>query len=147
MTDLFKNIFIITFFFMISFSANAQNVTSPEEFFGFRMGEDRKLAEWVKLVEYYNLVDEQSDRIKVVNMGATEMGYPFLALYISTPENLARLDEIKAYNDKLVDPRGISMSEIDEAVENSVAIVVQSFGIHSNEVAAHKLRLKTSMIC
>jgi len=82
MTDLFKNIFIITFFFMISFSANAQNVTSPEEFFGFRMGEYRKLAEWVKLVEYYNLVDEQSDRIKVVNMGATEMGYPFLALYI-----------------------------------------------------------------
>jgi hypothetical protein len=41
------------------------------------MGEDRKLAEWVKLVVYYNTVGEQSDRIKVVNMGASEMGYLF----------------------------------------------------------------------
>ncbi|MBT7583550.1 MAG: peptidase M14 family protein, partial [Kordiimonadaceae bacterium] len=96
-----------------------------------------------RLVEYYQLVGAESDRMKVVDMGDTEMGQPFLALYISTPKNLARLDEIKAYNDKLVDPRGIAMSEIDEAVENSVAIVVQSFGIHSNEVAAPQTAAET----
>lgn len=143
MINLFTRFFIITILCIFNYSAFAQTVTSPEEFFGFKMGEDRKLAEWVQLVEYYNLVGEQSDRIKVVNMGATEMGYPFLALYISTPENLARLNEIKAYNDKLVDPRGIPMSEIDEAVENSVAVVVQSFGIHSNEVAAPQTAAET----
>lgn len=128
---------------MLTVIAHAQTVTSPEDFFGFQMGEDRKLAEWLKMVDYYNLVATESDRIKVVNMGETEMGHPFLALYISTPENLARLDEIKAYNDKLVDPRGIPMNEIDEAVENSVAIVVQSFGIHSNEVAAPQTAVET----
>lgn len=128
---------------MVAVTAYAQTVTSPEDFFGHQMGEDRKLAEWLKMVDYYNLVATESDRIKVVNMGETEMGHPFLALYISTPENLARLDEIKAYNDKLVDPRGIPMNEIDEAVENSVAIVVQSFGIHSNEVAAPQTAVET----
>lgn len=143
MMNLFKRLIIISLLSVLSLTANAQTITSPEDFFGFRMGEDRKLAEWVKLVEYYNLIGEESDSIKVVNMGATEIGYPFLALYISSPENLARLDEIKAYNNKLVDPRGIAMQEIDEAVENSVAIVVQSFGIHSNEVAAPQTAAET----
>ncbi|MBT5187310.1 MAG: peptidase M14 family protein, partial [Kordiimonadaceae bacterium] len=135
--------FIMIAGFAINVMAQETKITSPEEFFGFQMGEDRKLANWHKLVEYYQLVASQSERMTVVDMGDTEMGNPFLALYISTPENLANLDQIKAYNDKLVDPRGISMSEIDQAVENGKAIVVQSFGIHSNEVAAPQTAAET----
>lgn len=143
MAYLIKRIFVLSIFVFSSAFAQAQSITSPEEFFGFQMGADRKLANWNQLVEYYQLVGGESERMMVVDMGDTEMGSPFLALYISTPENLARLDEIKAYNNKLVDPRGIPMSEIDEAVENSVAIVVQSFGIHSNEVAAPQTAAET----
>jgi hypothetical protein len=95
MKILFNRIVTIAFLYVLSLTANAQNITSREEFFGFKMGEDRKLAEWVKLVVYYNTVGEQSDRIKVVNMGASEMGYPFLALYILTTENLSRLHVIR----------------------------------------------------
>lgn len=138
-----RNLCLLALFTLTSAFANAQEVTSPENFFGFKMGADRKLANWDKLVEYYQLVGTQSERMMVVDMGDTEMGQPFLALYISSPENLARLDQIKAYNNKLVDPRGIAMSEIDEAIENSVAIVVQSFGIHSNEVAAPQTAAET----
>ena len=61
--------------------ALAQQLTSPEQFFGFQMGADRKLARWDKLVEYYHLLDRQSDRMQAVNMGPTTMGHPFLALF------------------------------------------------------------------
>jgi hypothetical protein len=93
----------ISFFAMNISRSNAQDqtVTNLEDFFGFQMGADRKLANWHKLVEYYQLVEKQSPRIKVVNMGDTAMGNPFLALYISSPENLANMDQIKAYNDQL----------------------------------------------
>jgi hypothetical protein len=30
-------------------------IISPEKFFGFQMGPDRKLANWDKLLEYYRL--------------------------------------------------------------------------------------------
>ena len=54
-------------------------VTSPEKFFGFQMGADRKIARWDKLVEYYQLLEKESGgKLKVVNMGPTEMGNPFL---------------------------------------------------------------------
>lgn len=112
---------------------------TPEAYFGFKMGADRKLAHWDDLVKYYNLLGEQSDRMKVVNMGKTTQGRPFLALYISSPENLARLEEYKKMNAVLTDPRGHSQATIDNAIENSKAVVVQSMGLHSTEVAAAQM--------
>ena len=61
-----------------------QQIPSPETFFGFQMGADRKLARWDKLVEYYNLLGDQSPRLEVVNMGPTTLGNPFLALWRTT---------------------------------------------------------------
>ena len=42
----------------------AQDIPSPEEFFGFEMGADRKLARWDKLVEYYEILGRESDRLR-----------------------------------------------------------------------------------
>lgn len=116
--------------------ARAQQLTSPDQFFGFQMGADRKLARWDKLVEYYNLLDRQSDRMQAVNLGPTTMGNPFLVLFISSPANLARLDEFRQMNATLADPRGVSEDEIRRIVASGKAVVVQSFGLHSSEVAA-----------
>src|SRR3990172_5584570 len=116
--------------------AQAQQFTSPEQFFGFQMGADRKLARWDKLVEYYQLLDRESDRIQVVDMGKTTMGNPFLVLFISSPANLALLEEFRQMNAKLADPRGVSEGEIQRIVAEGKAVVVQSFGLHSSEVAA-----------
>ena len=117
-------------------SSQAQGIPSPEEFFGFQMGADRKLARWDKLVEYYDLLDAQSDRIQVVHMGESTLGNPFLSIFISSPENLAKLDELKRLNATLQDPRGHSQAEIDHAIENGKVVFVQSYGLHSSEVAA-----------
>ena len=121
--------------------AQQQNpeITTPEAFFGFQMGADRKLARWDKLVEYYNLLATQSPRIKVVNMGKSTLGNPFLALYISSPENLARLDEFQKINATLTDPRGVPQKAIDQAIEKGRAVVVQTMGLHSSEVGASQM--------
>ncbi len=119
--------------------AAAQPIPTPESFFGFQMGADRKLARWDKLVEYYNLLGEQSPRLEVVDMGPTTMGNPFLALYLSSPANLARLDEFKRINATLSDPRGVSESEIDRAISEGKAVVVQSMCLHSTEVASGQM--------
>ena len=117
-------------------ASTAQEIPSPEAFFGFQMGADRKLARWDKLVEYYHLLDEASDRVHVVEMGPSTLGNPFLAIWVSTPENLANLDQIQAMNATLQDPRGKSQAEIDAAIANGKVISVQSYGLHSTEVAA-----------
>jgi hypothetical protein len=53
-------------------SAFAQEITSPEKFFGFQLGADKKMARWDKIVEYYAVLEKQSGgRMKVTNMGPT----------------------------------------------------------------------------
>lgn len=112
------------------------DVPSPEEYFGFQMGADHKLARWDKMVEYYELLGAASDRLEVVNMGPTTLGNPFLALYFTSAENHARLEEIREINALLSDPRGATEAQIEGAVANGKAVIVQSLCLHSTEVAA-----------
>ena len=110
-------------------------IPTPEDFFGHQMGADRKLARWDKLVEYYNLIDAASDRVQVVNMGPSTLGEPFLSIFVSSPENLARLDELKRMNAVLQDPRGHTRADVDVAIANGKVFFVQSYALHSTEVA------------
>jgi hypothetical protein len=117
---------------------NAQpgTIPSPDRFFGFRMGADRKLANWDQLLDYYRLLAKSSDKIRLVELGKTSEGRPYIALFISSPENLAKLDHYRQLNARLADPRGLSESEAKKLVAEAKAVVIQSFGLHSSEVAA-----------
>ena len=113
----------------------AAPIPTPEEFFGHKMGADRKLARWDRLVEYYELIDAASDRVQVAHMGPSTLGEPFLSIFVSSPANLARLDDYKRMNAVLQDPRGHSQAAIDDAIANGKVVFVQSYALHSTEVA------------
>jgi hypothetical protein len=109
---------------------------SPEQFFGFQMGADRKLADWDKLHEYYQSLAKSSNRMQLVELGKTSEGRPYVALFISSPANIAKLDHYKQINARLADPRGLSEAEGKKLAAEGRAVVIQSFGLHSSEVAA-----------
>ena len=111
-----------------------KKVTSPEEFFGFQLGSDRKIARWDKIVDYYRLLEKESNKLKVINMGPSTMGNPFLLVIISSPENLANLDRLQEVNAKLSDPRGIPESEIKKLVKEGKAVMCQSMSLHATEI-------------
>ncbi|MBT8489122.1 MAG: peptidase M14 family protein, partial [Gemmatimonadetes bacterium] len=115
---------------------SSQSIPSPEEFFGHVMGADRQLARWDRLVEYYELIGESSDRVVVETVGMSTLGNPFLVIYVSSPENLARLEEIREMNAILSDPRGHTRAEIEEAIAESKVVFLQGYALHSTEVAA-----------
>jgi hypothetical protein len=108
----------------------------PEKFFGFEMGADRKLANWDKLHEYYQLLAKSSNKMRLVELGKTSEGRPYIALFISSPANLAKLDQYKQINARLADPRGLSDAEAKKLVADGKAVIIQSFALHSSEVAA-----------
>jgi len=55
-----------------------KKITTPEKFFGFQMGADKKLARWDKIVDYFYKIEKESNRMKVINMGPSTMDNPFL---------------------------------------------------------------------
>ncbi len=114
-------------------------VTSPEEFFGFQLGADRKIARWDKIVEYFYKIESESDKIKVVNMGKTTGGHPFLLTIISAPANLTRLDYYKDINAKISDPRGLTAESVRELVKEGKAVVCQTMSLHATEIGGTQM--------
>ena len=96
----------------------SKEITSPEIFFGFKMGSDRKLARWDRIVEYFKLLDSESDNITVKEIGKSTEGNPFLLAIISSTENLKNLDKIKSMSWKISHPKNIPKKEIEEIFKN-----------------------------
>jgi hypothetical protein len=100
------------------------NIPTPKEVIGHEVGEWHITHD--KLVEYMKALAEASDRITLEDRGKTYEGRPILLLTITSPENHARLDDIReqhiaATNDASID------------VSNNPIVVYQGFSIHGNE--------------
>jgi hypothetical protein len=126
---------------LVAPSAAAQNapVTSPEQFFGFRLGADRQIARWDRIIEYYRLLERTSGKLKLVDLGPSTLGNPFLLVVISSPANLARLEELRQINTKLSDPRGISEEEARRLAGEGKAVVLQSMSLHATEIGGTQM--------
>jgi hypothetical protein len=111
-------------------------IPAPEKFFGFQMGADRKLANWDRLLEYYRLLDKSSDKMQILDLGKTSEGRPYIAIFISAPANLASLERYRQINARLADPRGLSEGEARKLAADGKAVIIQTFALHSSEVAA-----------
>jgi hypothetical protein len=121
-------------------AAAARGVPAPEDVLGFRPGDDRKLAAWASVVEYFRRLDAASDRVRFEELGRTTMGAPFVMAVISAPENLRRLDRLREIQTKLADPRALGRDADARArrlIARGKTIVLITCGIHSTEVGSY----------
>jgi Zinc carboxypeptidase len=111
-------------------------VPTPENDLGFKIGTDRKLANWGKFVSYFEHLDAASDRLSLETLGKTTLGKPFIVATISAPENLKRIDEIKSIQQRLADPRLINQDSkiAQDFIKRGKTIIAITCSIHSTEV-------------
>ena len=115
-------------------------VPTPEEYFGFKIGTDKKLARWDKMVSYFQAISSQTDRVKFRNLGPTTNGNPFVLLEISSADNLRNLDHIKSLERKLYFQGG-APTEAERAtiLRDGKAVVFITNAIHSTEIGATQM--------
>ncbi len=109
-----------------AFPALAQ-LTPPDEFLPHELGET--FTPHNMLVDYYQLVAEESPRVTLEQYGTTNEDRPLLLATVSTPENLARIDAIRENNLRRA---GLLPGDTDPTLDN-IAIVWLSFSVHGNE--------------
>jgi murein tripeptide amidase MpaA len=129
---IFTAVFAVSLF---STSAAAQGVPTPLQHFGFELGQHRQLADWTQLTSYYEKLAQTSQRVTVDTLGTTTKGRPFVMLTITSPENHARLDELRDIQLKLADPRRVSgPAELEHLLDQGKTVVLITHGIHATEV-------------
>jgi hypothetical protein len=118
----------------------ADAIPTPEQFFGFKIGADKKLARWDKIVEYLTKIAGSSDRVRIHTLGPSTNGNPFVMLEISSADNIKNLDHLKSLERKLYFQGGAPTdAERDQIFREGKAVVFISNNIHSTEIGASQM--------
>lgn len=117
---------------MLSGEYNA-NVTHPDSILGFAIGQ--QMATPAQISESINTWKSQSDRIKVVEYARSHENRPLFAVYISSPENLAKLDEIEDKISQLADPQKTNSAAAKRIIDELPATAWMAYSIHGNETS------------
>src|SRR6476660_5828209 len=124
-------------------SVAAGSLQTPEQFLGFRVGADNKLARWDEIVEYMKLAAANSDRVRFRELGKTSQNNPFIALEISAPDTLKSLDRYKQLERRLYFQGGApSDAERDEIFRQGKLVLVVTCSIHATEIGASQMSVE-----
>ncbi|MET0625273.1 MAG: M14 metallopeptidase family protein [Pyrinomonadaceae bacterium] len=118
-------------------------VPSPRDILGFNPGDDRKVAGWKQITDYFSLLGSASQRVEVRTVGTSTLGRPLIAAFISSPENIRELDKYREIQRRLADPRLVrDEAERDRLVREGKTVVVISCSIHSTEIVASQMSMQ-----
>jgi hypothetical protein len=124
------------------------SIPSPESVLGFPVGADFKLIDYDESISYFRRLAAASDRIKLLDVGRTSTGHPWTLAVISSPENLARLDQLRATAQRLAHPEGLTDDEARRLTREGKAFVDISGGLHASEIAGsqHTVQLAYDLL-
>ncbi|HET6669701.1 MAG TPA: M14 metallopeptidase family protein [Pyrinomonadaceae bacterium] len=116
---------------------------TPSSLLGFTPGDDRTIADWRQITDYFARLDKASDRVLVKNIGPTTKGRPLIAAFISARENILALNKYQEIQRRLADPRTVQTNAARDALVSSGKVVVAiSCSIHSTEIVASQMSMQ-----
>lgn len=118
-----------------------QNVPRPQSILRFDVGDHHTTYAQMEDV-IGKIAAAAPDRVKIFDIGLTNELRMQHLVAISSPENIARLDQIKADIAKLTDPRKTSAAEADRIAANTPAIAWMAYTIHGNESASFETMMQ-----
>ena len=116
-----------------AFAAGAKLV-SPQERFGFAIGDDYQLVNYKQLVAYWKALDAASDRLTVVDIGTTAEGRTMVMAIVTSAANQARLARIKDTARRLALAEGLTDEGARRMAAEGKAVVWIDGGLHASEI-------------
>ncbi len=123
---------------LISFSFPQK---SPDEFFGRSIGADRTLVKYPDIIRYFQYLDAQSDRVKLVDEGLSTLKNPLYLAFISSEENIKQLQGLIEINKKLANPDTIEKEEALQLIKQGRTFVLITCAIHATEIASTQMAM------
>ena len=111
-----------------------QGVTTPEQHFGFEIGDDYQLFNFEEMHDYWITLANESDRMILDTLGLSEEGRPHIQAIISSPENLRNLDRYREISARLAKVEGVSEEEARRLSQEGKAVIWIDGGLHATEV-------------
>ncbi len=115
---------------------------SPKSVLGFHPTDDKTIADWAQIVDYFGKLDRASDRVAVREIGRSTLGKPLIVAFISSPSNIRNLDKLREISRHLANPQlAGTVSRRSEFLRDGKTIVSISCSIHSTEIVASQMSM------
>ena len=117
------------------------NVPRPQNILRYDVGDFH--TTYAQMEQVINAIAAAApDRVKIYNIGETNEHRMQHLVAISAPENIARIDEIRANVAKLADPRTTSATDAQAIAQNNPAIAWMAYTIHGDESASFEAMMQ-----
>ncbi len=137
----FRSLRISGLILLFSLAIVAQ-VPSPRSVLGFEPTDDKTIADWGQIVDYFGKLGAASPKVEVREIGKTTNGAPLIVAFISSPQNIRNLEKYRQISAKLADPRTIrDEAELAGLIRDGKSIVSISCSIHSTEIVASQMSM------
>ena len=118
-------------------------IPSPKSVLGFNPGDDRTIADWEQIRNYFSVLDKSSNRVLIQTLGESTLKRPLIVAIISARENILALEKYKDIQQRLADPRKVtSNAERDRLIKEGKVVVAISCSIHSTEIVASQMSMQ-----
>lgn len=132
-----KKITLLVSVLFLSFQITiAQNLQSPEEFLGYKIG--TQFTRHADVVNYFNHIAENSGLVTYHTYGKTNERRPLTYAVVSSEENLRNVDQIRTNH---LRNTGVESGSYDKSAEK--AIVWLSYNVHGNEASSTEAAMQT----
>ena len=111
-----------------------RRITSPLQEFGHNIGDDYFLANHQQLLRYWQKLDRESDRMRLVRIGTSAEGRPMMMAIVTAPENFSKLERYREISQKLALAEGVTEAQARAMAREGKAIVWIDGGLHATEV-------------
>ena len=118
-------------------------LTSPKEQFGFNIGDDYQLANYTQLEAYFKKLAQESDRMKLVEIGKSAEGRTMYTAIITSPENHKRLDRDREISRRLAQAENLTDEQAHALAAEGKAVVWIDGGLHATEVLGAQQLIET----
>jgi Zinc carboxypeptidase len=116
-------------------------VPRPQDVLRFDVGDFH--TNYAQMEKYIEAVAKAApERVKIFDIGLTNEYRMQHIIAISSPANMARLDEIKANNARLAELKTSSAVETNQIIQTNPAIAWMAYTIHGNESASFEAMLQ-----
>ena len=117
------------------------NVPRPQSILRYDVGDFH--TTYAQMEQVINAIASAApDRVKMFDIGETNEHRMQHLVAISSPENMARLDEIRTNIGRLADPRKTSPAEAQQIIQNNPSIAWMAYTIHGNESASFEAMMQ-----
>src|SRR5688572_25909808 len=124
-------------------ASQSDAIPSPKSVLGFTPGDERTVADWSQITNYFERLDRASDRVVVQTLGQSTLKRPLIVAIISARENILALPKYKEIQQQLADPRKVTQNtQRDQLIADGKVVVTISCSIHSTEIVASQMSMQ-----